>query len=265
MAEEKKKSRVDDINRSVYDIKDEVEFSYKADQGLTADIVRKISAEKGEPLWMLEKRLQALRIYESLDVPTWAPDISELDMDHIDTYIRPKTDMKVRWEDLPQNIRDTFDRLGIPEAEKKSLAGVGAQYDSEVVYHNVQKELKEQGYSLKIWDAYRPFEAQQKLWEVYPDPNYVANPANGMKKHNIGGTVDITMVTADGSVISMPTEFDDFSLKADRDYSDIEDEEAVKNVMILQNAMENNGFTGYQGEWWDYSDTVEYEAVDFEP
>lgn len=130
---------------------------------------------------------------------------------------------------------------------------------------NVQKELKEQGYSLKIWDAYRPFEAQQKLWEVYPDPNYVANPANGMKKHNLGGTVDITMVAADGSVISMPTEFDDFSLKADRDYSDIEDEEAVKNVMILQNVMENNGFTGYQGEWWDYSDTVEYEAVDFEP
>lgn len=129
----------------------------------------------------------------------------------------------------------------------------------------VQKELKQQGYSLKIWDAYRPFEAQQKLWEVYPDPNYVANPANGMKKHNLGGTVDITMVAADGTVISMPTEFDDFSLKADRDYSDIEDEEAVKNVMILQNAMENNGFTGYQGEWWDYSDTVEYEAEDFEP
>lgn len=129
----------------------------------------------------------------------------------------------------------------------------------------VQKELKQQGYSLKIWDAYRPFEAQQKLWEVYPDPNYVANPANGMRRHNLGGTVDITMVAADGSVISMPTEFDDFSLKADRNYSDIEDEEAVKNVMILQNAMENNGFTGYQGEWWDYSDTVEYEAVDFEP
>lgn len=130
---------------------------------------------------------------------------------------------------------------------------------------NVQKELKEQGYSLKIWDAYRPFEAQQKLWEVYPDPNYVANPANGMKKHNLGGTVDITMVAADGSIIPMPTEFDDFSLKADRNYSDIDNEEAVKNVMILQTAMENNGFTGYQGEWWDYSDTDEYEAVDFEP
>lgn len=129
----------------------------------------------------------------------------------------------------------------------------------------VQKELKQQGYSLKIWDAYRPFEAQQKLWEVYPDPNYVANPANGMKKHNLGGTVDITMVAADGSIIPMPTEFDDFSLKADRNYSDIDNEEAVKNVMILQTAMENNGFTGYQGEWWDYLDTDEYEAVDFEP
>lgn len=103
---------------------------------------------------------------------------------------------------------------------------------------NVQKELKEQGYSLKIWDAYRPFEAQQKLWEVYPDPNYVANPADGMKKHNLGGTVDITMVAADGSIIPMPTEFDDFSLKADRNYSDIDNEEAVNNVMILQNAME---------------------------
>ena len=129
----------------------------------------------------------------------------------------------------------------------------------------VQKELKQQGYSLKIWDAYRPFEAQQKLWEVYPDPNYVANPANGMKKHNLGGTVDITMVAADGSIIPMPSEFDDFSLKADRNYSDIDNEEAVNNVMILQTAMENNGFTGYQGEWWDYSDTDEYEAVDFEP
>lgn len=129
----------------------------------------------------------------------------------------------------------------------------------------VQKELKQQGYSLKIWDAYRPFEAQQKLWEVYPDPNYVANPANGMRRHNLGGTVDITMVAADGSIIPMPSEFDDFSLKADRNYSDIDNEEAVNNVMILQTAMENNGFTGYQGEWWDYSDTDEYEAVDFEP
>ena len=146
MAEEKKKSQVDDINRSIYDIKDKVEYSYKADNGLTEEVIREISAKKEEPEWMLEKRLQALKIYNHMDFPEWAPDISELDMDHIDTYIRPKTDMKAKWEDLPQNIRDTFDRLGIPEAEKKSLAGVGAQYDSEVVYHNIQKELEEQGY-----------------------------------------------------------------------------------------------------------------------
>ncbi|WP_291057877.1 Fe-S cluster assembly protein SufB [Dialister sp. UBA1703] len=145
MAEEKKKSQVEDINRSIYDVKDKVEYSYKADKGLTEDVIREISREKDEPEWMLEKRLKALAIYNKLDVPPWAPDISELDMEHIDTYVRPKTDMKARWEDLPENIRETFDRLGIPEAEKKSLAGVGAQYDSEVVYHNIQKELEEQG------------------------------------------------------------------------------------------------------------------------
>ncbi len=145
MGEERKKSRVDDINRSIYDIKDEVEFSYKVKTGLTEDTIRDISKKKEEPEWMLKKRLEALAIFNKLDIPPWMPDISELDMDHIDTYIRPKTDMKARWEDLPQNIRDTFDRLGIPEAEKKSLAGVGAQYDSEVVYHNIQQELEAQG------------------------------------------------------------------------------------------------------------------------
>ena len=145
MAEEKVRSQVEDINRSIYDVKDKVEFSYKAETGLTEEIIREISAKKEEPEWMLEKRLKALAIYDQQDFPPWGPDISELDMQHIDTYVRPKTDMKASWEDLPENIRDTFDRLGIPEAEKKSLAGVGAQYDSEVVYHNIQKELEEQG------------------------------------------------------------------------------------------------------------------------
>lgn len=146
MAEDtKKKSQIEDISRSIYDVKDKVEYSYKTESGLTEKIIREISEKKEEPQWMLEKRLQALKIYEQLDIPPWMPDISALDMSHIDTYIRPRTDMKARWEDLPQNIRDTFDRLGIPEAEKKSLAGVGAQYDSEVVYHNIQEELSRQG------------------------------------------------------------------------------------------------------------------------
>ena len=213
-------------------------------------------------------------------------DVSEKEMANIqETAAQEVTAQKIITQEIttekePENDEYVLVKKYIPDiyvelryATENNFTGVKI-YDFTEAYlrygtvkklAQVQKELKQQGYSLKIWDAYRPFEAQQKLWEVYPDPNYVANPANGMKKHNLGGTVDITMVAADGTVISMPTEFDDFSLKADRDYSDIEDEEAVKNVMILQNAMENNGFTGYQGEWWDYSDTVEYEAVDFEP
>lgn len=213
-------------------------------------------------------------------------DVSEKEMVNIqETAAQEVTAQKIITQEIttekePENDEYVLVKKYIPDiyvelryATENNFTGVKI-YDFTEAYlrygtvkklAQVQKELKQQGYSLKIWDAYRPFEAQQKLWEVYPDPNYVANPANGMKKHNLGGTVDITMVAADGTVISMPTEFDDFSLKADRDYSDIEDEETVKNVMILQNAMENNGFTGYQGEWWDYSDTVEYEAVDFEP
>ena len=108
MADTKKRSEVSDINRSIYDIKDEVSYSYKADTGLTEEIIREISAKKEEPEWMLKKRLQALKIYNELDIPPWMPDISELDMGHIDTYVRPKTDMKARWEDLPENIRDTL-------------------------------------------------------------------------------------------------------------------------------------------------------------
>ncbi len=145
MAEPRKKSQIDDLDRGVYDIKDEVEYSYNSGSGITEEIVREISAQKEEPDWMLQIRLKALKIYDQMDLGPWMPDLSGLDMDHIDMYVRPKTDMKARWEDLPQNIRDTFDRLGIPEAEKKSLAGVGAQYDSEVVYHNIQEELEQQG------------------------------------------------------------------------------------------------------------------------
>lgn len=208
-------------------------------------------------------------------------DVSEKEMANIqETAAQEVTAQEITTEKEPEDDEYVLVKKYIPDiyvelryVTENNFTGVKI-YDFTEAYlrygtvkklAQVQKELKQQGYSLKIWDAYRPFEAQQKLWEVYPDPNYVANPANGMKNHNLGGTVDITMVAADGSIIPMPTEFDDFSLKADRNYSDIEDEEAVNNVMILQNTMENNGFTGYQGEWWDYSDTVEYEAVDFEP
>ena len=129
---------------------------------------------------------------------------------------------------------------------------------------HASKLVKDQGYRLKIWDAYRPFAAQEKLWQVCPNPRYVANPANGMKAHNLGGTIDMTLVTFAGNEVEMPTAFDDFSLKADRDYSDVS-ETAEENASMMESGMAESGFRGYAGEWWDYSDTTAYEAYDFEP
>ena len=126
---------------NIYNFKKDFTYSYKTQAGLTEDIVRTISAEKKEPKWMLDFRLKSLDIFHHLEYPVWGPDISELHMDDIVTYVRPNTQMKASWDDVPDDIKDTFDRLGIPEAEKTSLAGVGAQYDSEVVYHSIQEEL----------------------------------------------------------------------------------------------------------------------------
>ncbi|MBR1861361.1 MAG: Fe-S cluster assembly protein SufB [Lachnospiraceae bacterium] len=142
----KEKTQVDDIDRSLYDFRYEDKDAYKVEEGLTEDIVRQISDEKNDPDWMREFRLKALKIYNEIPVPDWGPSIDGLDMEHIVTYVRPNTErMHTSWEDVPEDIKTTFDKLGIPEAERKSLAGVGAQYDSELVYHNVRKEVSEQG------------------------------------------------------------------------------------------------------------------------
>ena len=157
--EEKRKTYVPDVERGIYDIKDKENFGFKTDSGLTEEIVREISEEKKEPKWMLEARLKALQIYNSKPIPTWGADISGLDMDHIITYVRPNTDMRHSWDEVPEDIKNTFERLGIPQAERESLAGVGAQYDSEVVYHNLQKELADQGVVyLDIETAVREYE-----------------------------------------------------------------------------------------------------------
>ena len=141
----KEKSQVADIDRSVYDIRDKEDDAYRMQEGLTPEIIDKLSKEKGDPVWMQQFRLQSLQIYNEMPIPDWGPSIEGLDMDHIATYVRPKTDMKNDWKDVPQDIKDTFERLGIPQAERKSLAGVGAQYDSELVYHNVKDEVAAQG------------------------------------------------------------------------------------------------------------------------
>ena len=141
------KTFVDDINREFYDFRyeeNEQDF-FRIESGLTADIVAKISEEKGDPQWMKEFRLKSLEMYHRLRVPDWGPGIEGLDIQNIATYVRPKTQMSGKWEDVPDDIKETFEKLGIPEAERKSLAGVGAQYDSELVYHNVQEEVAKQG------------------------------------------------------------------------------------------------------------------------
>lgn len=129
----------------------------------------------------------------------------------------------------------------------------------------VQEILREQGLGLKIWDGFRPVSAQFALWEVCPDPTYVANPETGYSSHSRGNTVDVTLVDASGSELPMPTGFDDFSALADRDYSDCSPE-AADNARMLQDLMEECGFTGYFGEWWHFSDTEKYDVEKvFEP
>ncbi|MCC8106286.1 MAG: Fe-S cluster assembly protein SufB [Clostridiales bacterium] len=141
----KEKTWVEDVNRSIYDVKNEEKDVYRLQAGLTPEIVAQISEEKHDPDWMREFRQKSLEIYNEIPVPDWGPSIEGLNMDKIATYVRTNTNMKANWEDVPEDIKKTFDLLGIPQAERESLAGVGAQYDSELVYHNVKAEVAAQG------------------------------------------------------------------------------------------------------------------------
>jgi Fe-S cluster assembly protein SufB len=113
---------------------------FKAEKGLSEEIVRQISAHKEEPEWMLEFRLKALEIFYSKPLPDWGGDVASLDLDQIYYYLKPQDHMERSWDDVPEEIKETFERLGIPEAERKILAGVGAQFESEMVYHSLKEE-----------------------------------------------------------------------------------------------------------------------------
>ena len=141
----KEKTYIEDVNRSIYDIRNDERDMYKVNQGLTADIVEQISREKHDPEWMRQFRLDSLDIYNKTPMVDWGPSIEGLNMDEIVTYVRSNTPMKGKWTEVPDDIKNTFEALGIPDAERKSLAGVGAQYDSELVYHNVREEVAAQG------------------------------------------------------------------------------------------------------------------------
>ena len=122
------------------------DFTLRSEVGLTEEVVRMISADKKEPEWMLQKRLRSLELFHKMAMPTWGPDISKLDLENIHYFGKAKAKKNsTTWEDVPADIKKTFEKLGIPEAEQKALGGVGAQYESEVVYHSLKKEIEAQG------------------------------------------------------------------------------------------------------------------------
>ena len=142
--------------------------------------------------------------------------------------------------------------------------------DAYLRYSTVKKlsavadAVAKDGYRLVIWDAFRPVSAQFKLWEICPDPVYVANPNKGFSSHSRGNTVDITLAYEDGNLVEMPTGFDDFTTLADRDYQDVP--EAAANAKYLESVMLEYGFKPYSGEWWHFSDIDSYEvSTEFNP
>src|SRR3984885_5298119 len=129
-----------------YGFHDAENYLYKAPKGLTAELVAKISEFKSEPQWMRDFRLKALEYFLARPMPTWgSPMLAEVDFDDIHYFVRASERAERSWDDVPDDVKKTFDRLGIPEAERKFLSGVGAQYESEVVYHQVNAELEKQG------------------------------------------------------------------------------------------------------------------------
>lgn len=134
------------ITKDIYDKANPENLVFKAEPGISEELVRQISRDKNEPDWMLQKRLDALKLFHEMKMPNFGPDLSDLNIDDIHLFMKPDSVKNSRsWDEVPADIRDTYEKLGIPEAERKSLAGVGAQYESEVVYHNLKKELEDQG------------------------------------------------------------------------------------------------------------------------
>ncbi|HLC37612.1 MAG TPA: Fe-S cluster assembly protein SufB [Candidatus Nanoarchaeia archaeon] len=132
--------------RELLDKPSTLKYAYKAKEGINEEVVREISKDKNEPQWMLDFRLNCLKIFNELKTPEWGPNLSGLDLEKITYYIKPNARKNSKnWDEVPEDIKKVFDRLGIPEAERKALAGVGAQFESEVVYHNLKKDLEKQG------------------------------------------------------------------------------------------------------------------------
>src|SRR3989338_4315305 len=141
------------ISKTMFEKADKDTSKYTANSGITEEVVRMISKTKNEPQWMLNKRLKAFALFKETEIPTWGPDLELLDLNSIVYFIDPNATETDNWDEVPAEIKNTFDRLGIPEAEKTVLAGVGAQYDSSVVYHSIQKSLQDKGVIFENMDV----------------------------------------------------------------------------------------------------------------
>ncbi len=156
---------VPDVGDYKYGFQDRDVSVFRTERGLTKDIVEEISGMKNEPKWMLEERLKALEIFYSKPMPQWGGDLSELDFDEIIYYVKPSERQGRTWDEVPEEIKETFDRLGIPEAEQKYLAGVSAQYESEVVYQSLEKELEDLG--IVFADTDSALQEHEELFKEY--------------------------------------------------------------------------------------------------
>ena len=135
-----------EINRENYDHHNPEDLTFKAKLGVNEELIRQISKDKNEPEWMLKKRLKGLKEFLSRPLPLWGPSLKDLDLDKIHYYMKPNAKKNARsWDDVPKDIRETYEKLGIPQAERESLGGVGAQYESEVIYHSLKENLEKQG------------------------------------------------------------------------------------------------------------------------
>jgi Fe-S cluster assembly scaffold protein SufB len=152
MSTETPKLDLRDSYTEKYGFHDAEQSVFKSRRGLDREIVAQISDMKGEPAWMREYRLKALEIFEKKPMPTWGPDLSTIDFENIYYYVKPTSEEARSWDDVPADMKRTFDKLGIPEAEQKFLSGVGAQYDSEVVYHKIQEKLEKLGVVFRSCD-----------------------------------------------------------------------------------------------------------------
>ena len=137
---------------------------YKSPKGLSEEVVREISRQKNEPDWMLQIRLNSLKIFRDKPMPTWGGDLSGIDFENIHYYLRPQDKEQTSWDDIPPEIKDTFEKLGIPEAERKFPAGTGAQFESEVVYHSLREDLAKKGVLFESTDI-----ALQKYPEYFKE------------------------------------------------------------------------------------------------